>query len=188
MNPEKSFEEAQFQYSLGEHDVARRLLESFLRSNPDHTDGWELMVDLARNDGEAERARAGLKRAQEQSESKDYSLSAEHSLDHEADAAEAPAAAGPVFAVPGIQIPVGEGTLDMRNYALTTLVLYIFGGFIAGLIANIVFLGMARNQRSQGRTVENEGCLRQTLAAGGIVVLVMLIGGFILFIVPILLE
>ncbi|MGF1507120.1 MAG: tetratricopeptide repeat protein [Chloroflexi bacterium] len=57
------FSDIELEYAMGNHDKARRLLSRYLRDNPQHTNAWELLKDLARNDAERERAEAGLRQA-----------------------------------------------------------------------------------------------------------------------------
>jgi uncharacterized membrane protein len=47
--------------------------------------------------------------------------------------------------------------------AFIALALYYFGFFVAGLVANLIFLGNARRDRREGVNTSNVGCLQALL-------------------------
>ena len=57
----------------------------------------------------------------------------------------------------------GSPEKSYLSEAFITLILYYVGFFIAGLIANIIFLNNAKRDRSQGVTTTNVGCLQVLL-------------------------
>jgi hypothetical protein len=63
-------------------------------------------------------------------------------------------------------VMVDRGRYREKSYlgeAFITLALYYFGLFVAGLVANLIFLGNARRDRREGVNTRNVGCLQALL-------------------------
>lgn len=73
---------------------------------------------------------------------------------------------------------------DYLGWAVLSLILYYFGFGIIGLIANVVLLGNARQDRNRGIETRNVGCLRAVLYFQLFVFAVVCLGAAIFILAP----
>jgi len=125
--------------------AAREVVEQVLREDENNVEAWRLAVTLARTDEERTHAEDQLKRA----------------LQHQ----QGRAARSQVASVPQAQHVSSNGVVvkDYLVESIFTLILYYLGFFVAGIVANIIFLNSAKEKEASGAAVKNIGCLQWLL-------------------------
>lgn len=154
----------------GNRVAALEVVTALLRDDPYDIEAWRLAVALGRTEEERNHAQQQLERA----------------LQHAADKAAVNAPAAQLQSsntVADPPLPTQPPTRDYFFYAVALLGLYYLGGGVPGLVVNLLFLYIAREDRRKGVQQQNVGCLQAMLIfnLGALAVSICVFTVFVLF-------
>jgi hypothetical protein len=170
-----TIKEAQQFVDDGNIQAALEAVYTILRTDPQNTEAWQMAVDLAPDDSSRAQAEQGLDAAiWGKASPPGYVPQIQSQPQSMQDATAAPVTMSSTTTAP---LSSFLGTLlkgptmtpfglekDYKGEAILTVMAYVIGTSVVGLIANVYFLFKAAQDRQNGITPRNLGCLWAVLA------------------------